>query len=124
MIWVVERRPLGGLEWSFFLVPSGAQKEAEEYAFDRRESPHFEYRAVEYGPKAEEPEELDIEDVPRPIELLRARFLFELEANSLDAEAEQHFLLALSALEQAHRFAQLAVYKTRQMRAATKGSYG
>lgn len=69
------------------------------------------------------PSELDIEDVPGPIKELRARFLCDIDAESLDAEAEQHFLLALSALEQAERFAQLAVYQTRQARATTKGSW-
>lgn len=58
----------------------------------------------------------DIEDVPGPINALRCRFLFEIEGNSLEPEAEQFFLLALSALEQAERFAKMAVYKTRQAR--------
>jgi len=66
---------------------------------------------------------LDIEDLPDPIEKLRAKFLLELDAEGLDPEAEQFFLLALSSLEQAARFAKLAVYKVRQARAREKGSW-
>ena len=69
-----------------------------------------------------ENEGLDIESVPEPIEKLRVRFLMEVDARGLEPEAEQYLLLALNALEQAERFAKLAVYKTRQARAFTRGA--
>jgi hypothetical protein len=67
--------------------------------------------------------EIDIEDLPELIEKLRTKFLLEFDAEILDPEAEQLFLLALSSLEQAERFAKLAVYKVRQERARQKGSW-
>lgn len=61
--------------------------------------------------------EPDIEEFPDRIEKLRVEWLFEHDAQYLDPEAEQLYLLAIGALEQAERFAKLAVLKMRQARA-------
>lgn len=61
--------------------------------------------------------ELDIEEFPKRIKRLRTEWLFEFDDEHLDLEAEQLYLLAIGALEQAERFAKLAVLKTRQARA-------
>lgn len=61
--------------------------------------------------------EPDIEEFPDRIEKLRTEWLFEHDAQYLDPESEQLYLLALGSLEQAERFAKLAVLKTRQARA-------
>ncbi len=50
-------------------------------------------------------------------EKLRLTSLFEDDGpGELGPEAEQYYLLALSALDQAHRFAQLSTYMQRQGR--------
>lgn len=67
----------------------------------------------------------DHEDLALSIGALRRRLLcddLEEQAQS-EPEAEQYHLLVLATLEQAERFAMLAEYKLRQMRARTKGSW-
>lgn len=104
------------------LAVSGATREALDAALKRSgyRLMHTERSAhPERGFRAEArvlEADLDIEDLPEPIEKLRAKFLLELDDEALDPEAEQLFLLALSSLEQAARFAKLAVYKSRQAR--------
>lgn len=58
------------------------------------------------------PEQL--EEMKAKIEKLRGELLFDEELVGMSAEAEQLFLLALSALEQAGRYMTLALYKQRQ----------
>ena len=71
------------------------------------------------GPASLAESDLDIEELPERIEELRTKFLFE-HGDDLDPEAEQLYLLAIGALEQAERFAKLAVYKTRQARSGDR----
>lgn len=63
------------------------------------------------------------EDLKKTIERVRAHALFGSISENLDPEAEQHFLLALSLLEQAACHAMLVEYRVRQERARTKGSW-
>ena len=73
-----------------------------------------------------EPKEIEsesdrgIEELPERIEKLRMAWLLDHDAGYLDPEAEQLYLLALGALEQAERFAKLAVYKMRQARSGAR----
>lgn len=68
-------------------------------------------------------EDFDIEDLPDMIGALRARCLTSLVGADADVEGEEFCLLALAALDQAQRFANLCRYKTRQARAREKGSW-
>ena len=61
-------------------------------------------------------EELDEESLPKEVERLRGRVLFSEWAH-LEPSAEQYVLLAVGALEQAQRFATLALYAQRRARA-------
>ncbi len=64
------------------------------------------------------------EDLKKTIEVIRIHGLLCGElGEGLDPEAEQFFLLALSALEQAERYAMLVEFKVRQERARTRGSW-
>jgi len=65
-------------------------------------------------------DELDIDEIPELISALHSKLLTDFDAGWLDPEAEQYFLLALETVNQAKRFATLAVYKTRQARAEGK----
>ena len=51
---------------------------------------------------------LDIRDLPRLIEEFRVALLCAVSEAGLCAQAEQYFLLTLSALDQAQRYSQLA----------------
>lgn len=61
------------------------------------------------------------EDLKRTIERVRCHALFGDLSENLDPEAEQFFLLAISALEQAERYAMLVEYRVRQERARMQG---
>ena len=54
------------------------------------------------------------------VDKLRADGLFDIEADAADLEAEQHFLLALNALEQASRYLKLAGLKQARALAAAR----
>jgi hypothetical protein len=60
------------------------------------------------------------EDLKKTIERVRSHALFSSLSEGLDPEAEQHFLLALSLLEQAMCHAMLVEYSVRRERVRTK----
>jgi hypothetical protein len=61
------------------------------------------------------------EDLKLTIERVRQHALYGEISENLGPEAEQFFLLALSALEQAERYAMLVEYRVRQDRARMQG---
>lgn len=61
---------------------------------------------------------LDFEDVPPLINQLRQRLLCDHDSAGCDPEAVEFYLLAIDALGQAERFANLATYKQRQLHTA------
>ena len=52
--------------------------------------------------------EYDISDLPELIQDFRYKLLYDTNEFGLDPIAEQYFLLSMSALEQAQRYAQLS----------------
>lgn len=59
-----------------------------------------------------------LEDCARETGELRVKFLMDIETAGIEALAEQHYLLALNALEQAERFFKVA--HVHQMRALVR----